>query len=571
MPPAELKPGGIRETFQSSFWHLYRLFRRANLPRLDPARTVLPHEGEEFSKSFPWSASRDLRNCCRVRNLAIRNFGQFLVAAVIMATVQPDFQQSTDKVAARPPMVVATLSGQHSHKTVLGVDVHIWRRGNTYLARGSFEGRRFGETLGNDELEASARLRRLLGEIESGAYVRPSEACKRPLSRPTVSRLTLRQLLDAFLAEKRKTRGENTSATYKSRLLPVLDFVELPANRKQWFLARDIDRSFAIGLKSFLHKCQTTRNGRTRGKQKLLSTRQIINILECLQTALAWARRADIRHLPANWLSPFTPDLIGSPPTKDPLRHDLAPIAARLALVRSMDRWQLCHLALSLVLPLRPNEAVGLLVSEVDFENGSLKIGTRLAGADFTKASQSFTLPFPNDLHPVLRTCVGQRGEGPLLRSRRAFANDEFSSVASFEVLSWQFEEWLLTLPPDRIQTDQDRKKAFREFLGRIGGLSTNSLSKEFSKVWAMADLQTSATLYAMRHSVTKGLKEANIPHLDMLYLTGHSTGNILNVYTPVDPVGAMAKYFSTIRPLLAAIGTRWPEVSQAPGSHEAS
>jgi Phage integrase family len=488
-----------------------------------------------------------------------------------MATVQPDFQRSTDKVGTRPPMVVATLSGQHSHKTTLGVDVHIWRRGNTYLARGSFEGRRFGETLGNDELEASARLRRLLGEIESGAYVRPSEARKRLLSRPTVSRLTLRQLLDAFLSEKRKTRGETTSATYRSRLLPVLDFVELPANRKRWSLARDIDRGFAIGVKAFLHKYLTTRNGRTRGKNKLLSTRQIINILECLQTALAWALRADIRHLPADWLSPFTPDLIGSPPTKDPFRLDLAPLEARLALVRSMDRWQLCQLALSLVLPLRPDEAAGLLVSEVDFAEGWLKIGTRLAGADFTKARQSFTLPFPGELAPILQACIGQRREGPLLRSRRSFACDGPSGVGSFEELALRFEDWLLVLPPDRLQTEQDRKKAFREFLGRMGGVSTNSLSKEFSKVWAMAGVGTNATLYALRHSVTQGLKKANIPHLDMLYLTGHSTSNILNEYTPVDPVGAMTKYFSTIGPLLAAIGARWSEFSRASSSHKAS
>ena len=37
-----------------------------------------------------------------------------------------------------------------------------------------------------------------------------------------------------------------------------------------------------------------------------------------------------------------------------------------------MDRWQLCQLSLSLVLPLRPDEAAGLLIGDVNFDKGWL-------------------------------------------------------------------------------------------------------------------------------------------------------------------------------------------------------
>ncbi len=40
-------------------------------------------------------------------------------------------------------------------------------------------------------------------------------------------------------------------------------------------------------------------------------------------------------------------------------------------------------------------------------------------------------------------------------------------------------------------------------------------------------------------------------------YLTGHTTSDILNEYTSLDPVAAMQKYFSTIQPLLDAIKNR--------------
>lgn len=44
-------------------------------------------------------------------------------------------------------------------------------------------------------------------------------------------------------------------------------------------------------------------------------------------------------------------------------------------------------------------------------------------------------------------------------------------------------------------------------------------------------------------------MKNANLPHLEMRYLTSHSTNDILNEYTPLDPVGAMRRYFDTIGP----------------------
>ena len=83
-----------------------------------------------------------------------------------------------------------------------------------------------------------------------------------------------------------------------------------------------------------------------------------------------------------------------------------------------MDRWQLYHLALSMVLPLRPDEAAGLLVSDVHFTESWLEFGTRLGGADFcTKGRQSFKLPFPRkEAATDSDTCISGRVAGPLLR-----------------------------------------------------------------------------------------------------------------------------------------------------------
>lgn len=48
----------------------------------------------------------------------------------------------------------------------------------------------------------------------------------------------------------------------------------------------------------------------------------------------------------------------------------------RIRLVEHMDCWQLCHLVFSVVLPLRPEEAAGLLISDVNFAESWLELGT---------------------------------------------------------------------------------------------------------------------------------------------------------------------------------------------------
>ena len=142
--------------------------------------------------------------------------------------------------------------------------------------------------------------------------------------------------------------------TYASRLSPVLDFAEQIKSQQRWRWAYNIDREFVVALRAFLHSYCTTRNGRAGGQSRPLSAAQIVNILECARTALAWAQRADVRKLPADWMNPLTPDLIGKPPEKDPLRKSPLPLQQRIGLIQVMDPWQLCQLSLSLALPLHP-------------------------------------------------------------------------------------------------------------------------------------------------------------------------------------------------------------------------
>ena len=384
----------------------------------------------------------------------------------------------------------------------------------------------------------------------------PAKLRQRPLSKGKVPRLSLRQLSNEYLSDRRRLRGQRTAGTYRARLLPVLDFAEQPAVRQRWPLAWSIDREFAVQLRAFLHDAyRTTRNGRAGGKPKLLSGRQVYNILECLRMMLAWARRADVRKLPADWANPLTEDILGALPKKNPLREDPLPQEKRALLVASMDRWQLCQLSLLLTLPLRPEEAAGLLVTDVNWAKGWLAFATRLGGADFNKGRQDFVVPFPEELRPLLRACVGGRTEGPLLRRRAAFEGHWPQVVASSEHLVQLYEEKLAKAPRGSVLTEQDRKQLFRRLLRELGGVSTDLLAREFQRLLKAQGMEAGVTLYSLRHAVTTAMhRTPGMPHLELTFLTGHATRDILAQYVSFDPVAAMRRYFETITPLRDAL-----------------
>jgi integrase len=456
-------------------------------------------------------------------------------------------------------MVRAELLGSHSHETACGVRVHVWLRAGTYLARGSYLGQRFGETLGSNVAEATGRLRRVLNELEDGSYVRPTEARQRPLSRGTVPRLTLRQLMNEYLTDRRQLRGRRTADTYRARLTPVLDFAERPTNRQRWPLASSIDHDFAVRLRAFLHdEYRTTRNGRPGGSPKPLSGRHVYNVLECLRAMLAWARRAEVRKLPVDWGNPLTEDVVGKRPAKSRLREDRLPLEERVRLVTAMDRWQLCQLSLSLTLPLRPDEAAGLLIADVNWAKGWFEFGTRLGGGDFNKGRQDFILPFPDALRPILGACVCGRSAGPLLRQRAAFDGRWKRSVASSEELVQMYEQKLAKAPRGSVLSEQDRKQLFRRLLRELGGVSADQLAREFKSLLKAHGLAEGVSLYTLRHAITTAMhRTPGLPHLELTYLTGHATRDILTEYVALDPVGAMGRYFATIRPLLDAVARR--------------
>ena len=409
---------------------------------------------------------------------------------------------------ANPPntdsrrMVRSTLLGQHSHSTSNGISVHIYEREKTLIARGRYQGRAFGVTLGQSPAEAQPRLFQLMAELDNGSFVPPHDRRHRRLRRPTRSKLTARELFDDFLDDRRKHCGRKTADTYLTRLMPILDFLDQPRNRKRWPLAEDLDRNCLLELRAYLITRQVTRNGRAGAAPKPMSPRQIQNCLETLRTAINWALRADVRKLPVDLRNPVSQDLIGQPIQKDPLRKAAVPLEVRIRIAQQMDLWELTHLSALLILPLRHDDHSGVLISDVDWTAKTLSIGTRFDGSDFTKARVSYSIP----LHPLLlqlwSICADRRPDGVLFRTpkscRKPTAKDrtKFSSRREVEV---HVAAVLQSCNADDIQTEYDRKGVIRKYFTKIGGMSPSDVGRAMTLLFKRVGLSDGIYPYHLK------------------------------------------------------------------------
>ncbi|MFO0811586.1 MAG: tyrosine-type recombinase/integrase [Gemmatales bacterium] len=407
--------------------------------------------------------------------------------------------------------------------------------------------------------EAASRLRELMSELEKDIFQPPLLQRKQFVQHRFMKPVSFSELLDQYITDVRRTKGHQTAQNYHSRLGHVERFACQPGNSKRWPTVNAIDREFIVHLKGQLQHTTTTPNGHAHSIAKPMSQRQIYNVMSSLGTMLRWALRPDVRRLPAHWVNPLIRELIGAKPTKDPLRKLALNDEQLLMLIQHCDAWQLTHLALSFVYPLRPEEAAGLLVEEVDFSARELRFGSRFGGDDYTKGKQSFVLPFPSELTPIFSHLVNGRPYSPLLCKRKLY---QLPSVGlQPDTIKNAFRAIVSANSADVI-TYQDRKRYLRMTLSQFGGVSLNALAKEFKKLMRQSGITSKMTLYDLRSLNSTRLYQSGVNHLACRYFTGHAANDIMNSYVALQPHKDIQPYFLALQPVFQAISKRYQELS---------
>jgi hypothetical protein len=279
--------------------------------------------------------------------------------------------------------------------------------------------------------------------------------------------------------------------------------------------------------------------------------------------AFTWGKDVRVAKLPSWFVNPFTVEIVGRRPQRDPLRQPSFPLERRVQLVAYMDLWQLTHLALPLLLPMRSEDWSGLLIDEIDDVHQRIRFGTRFDGRDFNKGRLSFTCPYPEQLTPFITFCQAGREAGPLLRARSVFEGRRRPCLEVHNScnVNTYVDSAIQSAPADRRKTLQDQKEIVRRTLRQMGGVSTDELAKEFKQVLAKGGQQQAERFYDLRGSVTTEMDRAGISTLVQKYVTGHATSDILFEYVGLDPREEMQKYFRGIGLLLEAMHERAREL----------
>lgn len=105
--------------------------------------------------------------------------------------------------------------------------------------------------------------------------------------------------------------------------------------------------------------------------------------------------------------------------------------------------------------------------------------------------------------------------------------------------------------------TEQDAKVLFRRALRTMGGASPDELEKAFKGLVGAFAWGKDVRMYDLRSAVSTDMNRSGMSLLELRYMTGHTTRDMLNAYVSLDTEAAMAQYFEKIQPLLTAIGER--------------
>jgi hypothetical protein len=178
------------------------------------------------------------------------------------------------------------LKGHCTFPTKIGSTIYIAERGGRRIARFRFRGKQVVQTLGVDDDEVMSTLAEIISALNADRFLAPGERPKRVLPIRSFPRLTLRDLIGDFLAEKRDSNGKATAATYTARLAHLLAFLETPSMLKRWPYARNVDRDFVVEHKRWLFGRQVTANGRAGAASQRISSRGVYHALETLRNAL---------------------------------------------------------------------------------------------------------------------------------------------------------------------------------------------------------------------------------------------------------------------------------------------
>jgi integrase len=371
--------------------------------------------------------------------------------------------------------------------------------------------------------------RRVEGNLNSARQMASSVNHALEESRPSplrFERIPIPELIESYLDQCRHVRGlaPNTLDRYQSALS---HFVRFAGTRDDATTACDVDIRLVEEFVKWMRQQSRARNGRATGVSKPYRASGIKFILSTCRSTFNWALKR--RFLPPYSENPFSELPLDAFDRHERRAPKMLTSKQQEAFFEKCDPWQKRIFLMLVVYGLRVGELTHLLISDVDWEGGTLQIQSKPEMVWHVKTRDQRVLPVLPQIQEVLEACRGNRKAGVLFLNR---PHAEGGAVLP-EILSSSaaFLKRLQALQ-DSEEDEKARRRSIRAYLRGMGQIPEKRIRQEFMKLTTAIGCPELTRAHSLRHLFSTRAQEQGMNPLLVQGLLGHADISMTQRYT---------------------------------------
>jgi integrase len=324
-----------------------------------------------------------------------------------------------------------------------------------------------------------------------------------------------------------------TQDRYRAALERFLDF----ARAAEVATVDAVDERTVEEFVKWLRGQMRARNGSPKGKRDVYKTGGIKFILSTCRTACNWAGRR--RMMPPYAANPFTSFPIDKLRDRDEGCKEarvFSPTQER-AFFAACSGWQRPIFLTLATYGLRVGELTHLLIEDVDFESGSIKIRSKPEMFWRVKSGRRRELPLVPGIRELLERLIGDRKAGFIFLNKdyatgKARPITAFASPKAFQAHLQRIVVELVAKRPDA--TERDKRRAVTAFCRAMGQVPEKRGRGEFMKLTQEIGCPEFTRAHDLRHLFSSRAQEAGMNPLIVQELLGHASLDMTRRYTHI-------------------------------------
>ena len=278
-----------------------------------------------------------------------------------------------------------------------------------------------------------------------------------------------------------------------------------------------------------------TRNGASKGKRERYKIGGIKFVLSTCRTAFRWATRR--RMLPPLAENPFGEFQIDRLTDREQEKGEVTLLtpAEQQLFFAECNAWQTSIFTMLATYGMRAGELTHLLVDDVDFKEGVIRIRSKPWLCWTVKTRRRRDLPIVEETEQFLRKLIGKRKAGFVFLNAGVFDGTDkpAETFKSPQALRRHVEQIVEKIEnEDADQQDRQQQRAVVSFCRSMGQIPEKRLRSEFIKLTKVIGRSDLTRVHDLRHLFASRAQEAGMNPLLVQALLGHATLDMTNRYS---------------------------------------